>query len=285
MKLTDQQINFFHNFGYLMIPQLFSPEEMAWVIEEYENVLQNHAAGDVHDGSRRTMIVPSYGHSERLCTLLDDHRILGIASGILGDDFNYGAGDANYYVGDTHWHPDSSWPELFAIKMTFYLDPMTPDTGCLRVIPGSHRIDSYWHKCLDPDWRNGRGHINLNDAEAVWGLPPSDIPESVALETNPGDLVFFNHTIFHASFGGGNRRRMFTLNLTKRGKTEAEIARVDEYLTTNCPAAHGFKIGGMYTDLTIDTATPERLRHMTQFHKRHAVVHPNDTIPRELPTL
>ena len=89
------------------------------------------------------------------------------------------------------WHPDSSWPELFAIKMTFYLDPMTPDTGCLRVIPGSHRIDSYWHKCLDPDWRNGRGHINLNDAEAVWGLPPSDIPESVALETNPGDLVFF----------------------------------------------------------------------------------------------
>ena len=143
-------------------------------------------------------------------------------------------------------------------KMTFYLDPMTPDTGCLRVIPGSHRIDSYWHRSLDPDWRNGRGNINLNDAEAVWGLPPSDIPGSVALETNPGDLVFFNHTIFHASFGGGNRRRMFTLNLTKRGKTEAEIARVDEYLTTNCPTAHGFKFGGMYTDLTIDTATPER---------------------------
>ena len=44
MNLTDQQINFFHNFGYLMIPQLFSPEEMAWVIEEYENILQNHAA-------------------------------------------------------------------------------------------------------------------------------------------------------------------------------------------------------------------------------------------------
>ena len=87
MKLTDQQLNFFQNFGYLMIPQLFSPEEMAWIIEEYENVLQNHAGGNAHDGSRRTMIVPSYGYSEKLCTLLDDHRILGIASGILGDDF------------------------------------------------------------------------------------------------------------------------------------------------------------------------------------------------------
>ena len=67
-----------------------------------------------------------------------------------------------------------------------------------------------------------------------------------------------------------------SLNLTKGGKTVAEIARIDQYLTTNCPAAHGFKIGGMYTDLTIDTATPERLKHMTQFHERHAVVHPND---------
>ena len=45
MTLTDQQLNFFHNFGYLVIPQLFNPEEMDWIIEEYENVLQNHAGG------------------------------------------------------------------------------------------------------------------------------------------------------------------------------------------------------------------------------------------------
>ena len=30
----------------------------------------------------------------------------------------------------------------------------------------------------------------------------------------------------------------------------------------------------MYSDLMIDTATPERLRHLSQLHQRVALVHP-----------
>ena len=74
-------------------------------------------------------------HSERLCTLLDDARVLGIAGAILGDDFNYAGGDGDFWVGDTPWHPDGNYPDLFAIKFAFYLDPLTRDTGCLRVLP------------------------------------------------------------------------------------------------------------------------------------------------------
>ena len=58
------------------------------------------------------MIVPTIDHSQRLCTLLDDERILGIAGDILGADFNYASGDGNYYSGDTGWHPDGGYPEI-----------------------------------------------------------------------------------------------------------------------------------------------------------------------------
>ena len=61
--------------------------------------------GGDHDGSKHTGTVPAIDHSERLCTLLDDARILGIASAILGDDFNYAGGDANFYVGNTGLAP------------------------------------------------------------------------------------------------------------------------------------------------------------------------------------
>ena len=267
MKLTTQQLNYFHTFGFLVFRELFGPEEVAWITDEFEKVMQTYGGGKMHDGSKPTMIVPTIDHSERLCTLLDDVRIEGIASGILGDDFNYASGDGNYYCGDTAWHTDGSYPELFAIKMVFYLDPLTRDTGCLRVLPGSHRPDSFWRT----------ENIHPRDAQGLWGLPPSEIPGAMAAETNPGDLVVFYHDILHASFGGSNRRRMFTMNLNRHGTTESELARIDEYIRGHCPVAHGFKIGGMYTDLMLNTAGLQRMRHLAQLHDRHMLVHPNDS--------
>ena len=51
------------------------------------------------------------------------------------------------------------------------------------------------------------------------------------LEMQPGDLVVFNHRIKHASFGGGTRRRMFTINLQQRFREE------DEALLRECIAS------------------------------------------------
>lgn len=286
MQPTEQQLNHFHTFGFLLLPALLRPDEVAWITDEFEQVLRIHGAE--HDGSKHTQIVPMLDHSERLCTLLDDARILGIAGAILGDDFNYAGGDGDFWVGDTAWHPDGNYPDLFAIKFAFYLAPLTRDTGSLRLLPGSHLPESYW-RC---------GSMHPNNAQASWGITPWEIPGNVAIETNPGDLVIFNHSIFHASFGGSNRRRQFSMNLHKRGKTDAELARIDQYLGHHGTIPRGIRIGGkftglkpgsmysdfsMYTDLMIDTATPERLRHLSQLHYRAAHVHPTAAPPRALP--
>ena len=59
--------------------------------------------------------------------------------------------DGNYYVGDTAWHPDGLGEYLYGrIKVSFYLDGVQADTGCLRVIPGSHR--QQLHEALRPLW-------------------------------------------------------------------------------------------------------------------------------------
>ena len=172
MYLTEQQLNFFHTFGFIHIPQLFTPDEVAWITEEFEHVLNTYGRGDQHDGSQRTMIVPTIDHSEKLCTLLDDPRVVGIASDILGDDFNYASGDGNYYSGDTGWHADGGYPELFAIKIAYYLDPLTRDTGCLRVMPGSHRPDSFggrecgtegFRRVMGSSTRRGSGECRLRN--------------------------------------------------------------------------------------------------------------------------
>ena len=272
MQLNEQQLSHFDAFGYLSFPGLMKAD-IDWITAAFEEVMAIANDGKEHDGSQRTSIVPTIDHSERLCTLLDHERILGIAGALLGDDFNYASGDGNFYSGDTRWHADGDYPELFAIKMAFYLDPVGRESGCLRLIPGSHRVDSPWRT----------EGLRPRESEELWGVSPAEIPGDVALESEPGDLVVFDHNLLHASFGGGNRRRMFTINLHKRAKTSAELERVDGYLKGHCPVAHGFKIGHMYTDTMLDTAGPGLLAHLEQLFERHPVVHPDDTVERAFP--
>jgi hypothetical protein len=272
MRPTEQQLKHFHTFGYVVFRQLFNAAEIKRITDEFETVIQTVGGGDQHDGSNRTLIVPTIDHNKYLCTLLDDPRIVGITSAILGSDFNYASGDGNYYSGDTGWHVDGRYPKLFAIKIAFYLDPVTRDTGCLRVIPGSHHPQSPWQqKDMQP-----------SQAEETWGVAPSEVPGQMPLETRPGDLTIFYHDLLHASFGGSKRRRMFTMNMVKHGKTQGDLDRIDNYLKYHCPVAHGFKIGGMYTDLMFDTADDARLKHLTQLQERHALVHPDKTRNRVL---
>ena len=125
MKLPQQQITFFNTFGYLACDNLFSTDEMEWITEDFEASIQEFGGGKNHDGSKRTFFGGPIEHRPRLCALLDDPRILGVAGGVLGEDFNYAGGDGNFYMGDTRWHPDGNWEQLFSCKIAFYLDPLT----------------------------------------------------------------------------------------------------------------------------------------------------------------
>lgn len=67
------------------------------------------------------------------------------------EDYNYTGSDGNFYVGDTNWHSDQYKGRNVkgkSFKMVFYLDPVTRNTGCLRVVPGSHRMGDEYAEAL-----------------------------------------------------------------------------------------------------------------------------------------
>jgi hypothetical protein len=249
MELTEQQVHHFRTFGYLALPRLLAPDETAWVIEEFETAIRTVGGGDRHDGTRRTMFGGPIERTPKLCTLLDDPRIVGLLSGLLGPDFNYCSGDGNYYTGDTGWHPDGNWGELFAVKLAFYLDPVTRDTGCLRVIPGSHRPG---------DWFSDALQGQVRQSEETFGVAGRDVP-AVALETTPGDLLVFNHNTKHAAFGGNDHRRMFTINLSQRYRDE-DLPILREQIGTRAR----FWLERAYGEKMVRTAGPDRMRHLEQ---------------------
>ena len=152
MELTQQQLQFFATFGYLAFPGLFA-NEVDNITASFEKIWLDNGgghAGQPHDGQQRSALVQFIDQDEFLSSLIDDPRIDRTCAAILGEDYNYAGSDGNFYVGDTQWHSDGYLKSKYtSFKMAFYLDPVSADTGCLRVIPGSHKYGDVFSDSLE----------------------------------------------------------------------------------------------------------------------------------------
>lgn len=250
-RLTKEQLTFFNTFGFISFPGLLN-DRIDAIIAEFEVLWALQGGGhfgQAHDGKRRSCIAPCIDRSVYLSTMLDDPRLEGIAISILGENFNYMGSDGNLYAGDTGWHSDGWHRDQIHIKMAFYLDPVARDTGCLRVIPGSHKIGDHFADSLQRE---------IYQSEKTWTMHGRDVP-SVALETKPGDVVLFNHNTKHAAFGGSARRRMFTMNCCERYR-EDRLQELRDYMAGGAR----FWAEKAYADPMRDTASAQRMVHLEQ---------------------
>ena len=256
-RLSPQQKSFFETFGFIALPGLMR-DSVGEIIDAFEQVWTRRPGnnGEWHSGGHRSSIIPFIDQHERLCTLLEDPRIEGLVEGLVGEGFNYVGSDGNFFVGDTPWHSDRWISEVRFVKVAFYLDSVKRNSGCLRLIPGSHRLEDTYSSQL---------HEAIKQSPEEWGVEGPDLP-SLAVETEPGDVVVFIHSLKHASFGGGTRRRMFTINCCERVP--------DEHISIlkDCITAHvRYGIDSMYDETMLATAGPRRQTHLEQVlaHQGH----------------
>jgi hypothetical protein len=258
LQLTPQQLAFMETFGYLVFPGLLN-DKIDRIIEEFEGTFIAQGGGHngkPHDGTARSCIVPFIDQNEYLSSLVDDPRVDGIFSSLLGEDYNYLGSDGNFYVGDTNWHSDTDWsgkmrgkpPRIF-YKMALYLDPVTATSGALRVVPGSQHYGDEFAETLQATLRMAPDKLGISGAQ---------VP-AIALESNPGDVVVFNQNTKHSAWGGNNRRRMFTINCTAR-YSEEEMP----LLRNEIGAFARFWIDSVYGEAMLRNASPQRLVHLQQ---------------------
>jgi len=250
--LTDQQIRFFNTFGYLVFKNLFSKDEIEGIARDFDGAMSRFGTDTMVSGVLRRHLHAPIEHSRNLSALLDDDRVLTIATSLLGPDFNYVGGDGTVDAGDTGWHIDGNWGEHFAAKMIFFLDPVRRDTGCLRIVPGSQR----------PNHHIRAYRIDPNRSRELFGIDPRDFPGNVPLEADPGDGIIFNHDLYHALFGGPSSRREFTLNLTKHCHNQVDLMTLRDYLKVN--SLRDRPLSNLYSDVMLETAGDERRKHLQQ---------------------
>ncbi len=222
-ELTPQQVAFYRTFGFVKLPGLFAAEieridrgfEEVFAADvermEFEASNSYHHVRDAELSSLPRVIIPRFiDQSDDLRWLRDDPRTVGIVRSLLGTDTAYNESDGNLMNCEVFWHIDSygSPVTIDHLKLYFYLDHLTADSGALRVIPGSEDLSSPYAQQL---------HRYLTHPETVpdtLGVALDEIPAHV-LEVEPGDVIAGNFRTLHASFRGSPRRRLFTVNFKK----------------------------------------------------------------------
>jgi ectoine hydroxylase len=155
--LDASQIAQFERDGFLVIPSLFSPEEVALLRSEVSHImeLERPEIFRADNGEVRAALAV-HRYSEPFHRLMHTPRLVRPTEQLLGGEVYcsqykivskqpMGALDFPWHQDFANWHDLDGMPECRALNISVFLDEVTEWNGPVTFIPGSHkrgRVDS-----------------------------------------------------------------------------------------------------------------------------------------------
>jgi len=154
--LTREQAETFDRNGFLVLENVFSPEEVAYLQTQSKALLAGPEGLNPKtvvtepNGNEVRSIFEIHAQSDVIGRLAADTRLAGVAEFLLNDTVYIHQSRLNYKPGfegkEFYWHSDfETWhvedgmPRMRALSMSVLLADNTPDNGPLMLMPGSHR--------------------------------------------------------------------------------------------------------------------------------------------------
>ena len=217
--LTQEQVAFYHEEGYLGVEGVLSKEE----VEELQRVTDEFVEKSRQVSENDDVFDLEPGHSaekpqlRRLKNPVDQHpaydgalrndRILDIVARLIGPGVRYNGAKLNMksaeFGSKVEWHQDWAFypytnDDLLAVGVA--IDDMTTENGCLMVIPGSHK---------------GRIYNHHQDGYFVGAVTDQDFDDddAVPIQVKAGGISIHHVRALHGSYpnSSGRSRRLFLL--------------------------------------------------------------------------
>ncbi|MEM7463259.1 MAG: phytanoyl-CoA dioxygenase family protein [Pseudomonadota bacterium] len=206
--LTEEQIKFYNDNGYILVEDAVSPEELAKMhqitldfIEKSRNVTESDDIFDLDKGHRAdsprlTRIKLPHKQDPYFWQVLTQSRITEILRQLLGDSVLLQTSKLNTKAPDggaaVEWHQDWAFyphtnDDMLACGV--FLEDVTEENGPLQVIPGSHK-----GPVLDHNSNQGVfcGAADPDD-------PDFDIDKAVTLCGKAGSMTIHHVRTLHGS--------------------------------------------------------------------------------------
>lgn len=262
-KLSQGQIEFFHEYGYLSNVKLLDTAQIDQLNAELAEIINpKHPSHDLfyefhsnESGDANSVLFHSLGHwriTPGFHDVLWNPRFVVPASQLLGTRAVRFWHDQLFckpahHGGVVAWHQDYSyWTRTGPMQhLTCWvaLDDANSDNGCLNYIPGSHK----WNLL---DRTNLAGQMDGLDA-FLTEEQKDQFSKKIAVEMPKGCGTFHHPLMVHGSYENRSprSRRAFVLNVFADG-TESNT---DEELLGGVPAVpKGQKMEGQFFPLLFD---------------------------------
>jgi hypothetical protein len=201
-RLSPAQIDQWHSDGYLMMPGLFSSEEVEFLLKiarSDQRMLSARQRRDTQGGVSK-LALRNELYDDAYSAFVRCRRVTDPMEQLLGDEiyhFHHKMMLKEPLVGGAwEWHQDYGYwydnsaclyPDMGSCMIA--LDRATRENGCLQVIRGSHRMGRINHgKAGD------QAGADLERVEAVLKHL-----ELVYCEMEPGTALFFHSNLLHRS--------------------------------------------------------------------------------------
>lgn len=263
-RLSDEQVEFYREHGYLAGVRLLSDEQVEAVGEEVSALVDPEHPGNhlFYEFNSNESAAPqkilfhalgAWRITPALHDLLWNPAFVVPASQLLGGAVRFWHDQIFYkpahHGGVVIWHQDYSYwtrtQPMAHLSCWIGLDDSTRDNGCVHYVPGSHR----WN-LLPRD-----GFANDMDTIRNWLTPQQEREfKPVAIELKQGESSFHHPLMVHGSYDNrtDKARRAVVLNVFRDGVKSAS----DEPLLDGVPPiAAGRKIEGQYFPLLFDPAS------------------------------
>lgn len=219
LAATDLKTQFERD-GYVIAEDLFTREEMAAAKAEIRHVLER-VRGKDKDGNApkdNGVFVGITLNSPHFKALNSDPRMVDVLEQIVGPNLEFWSDKVVYKSAGVDfgspWHQDwTYWKGAAKFSVWLALDDATPENGCLKFIPGSHK-QHFSHGGKDLE---GVGFVNR--------LRPEDVDESKAIVTpaRAGTAVFFHDLTLHSSFANKSGKDRWALISTYRDASKDDL--------------------------------------------------------------
>ena len=217
--LNHAQRDAYQENGFLLLPELFSPAEVARMYNEMqamredftdkgrEEVVAEPGSGDVRS------IFNVHRLNALFANLVRDPRVLNVAREILGSEVYIHQSRINYKPGfngkEFYWHSDfETWhsedgmPAMRALSCSILLTDNDEFNGPLMLMPGSHR---HYVSCAgetpDDNYKKSLKKQETGVPDQILLRYLSDMGGIASCKGKAGSVVFFDCNTMHGSNG------------------------------------------------------------------------------------
>lgn len=240
--LTQQQINFYQEHGYLHIPQVFTPEETDTLSDELDRLVQDWAfTNEGWTGPWRQAYMDPETEKKSKLTYMHDlqfysavwmqavvhHRLVEAVSDVLGPDVELHHSTLHIKPPQSGhpfpMHQDNPFyihaNEQY-VDVLVHLDDTFHENGEIRFLSGSHKLGPLEHITQMPDGKPCSPHLPFEQYP---------LENTTPVPAKRGDVVFFNIYTIHGSY----------INTTKQPRRLVRVGYRDPHNTQS----EGYAVG------------------------------------------